>query len=289
MNKIKKLFGNINLSYKIVVISAIIIGALTGLLNSVPMLKDTSITDIAVYYDFWILCGIFIIMNSKSNKDAALKCFLFFLISQPLIYLVEVPFSRLGFGLFIYYKFWFIMTVLCLPMGFIGYYLKKDKWYGLIILTPIITLLTYNLESVIQGARYAFPHHVVSIIFILLTAIIYPLYIFKDKKIKYIGLLISTVLILFFCNRALKNDFHYSTSIKCSSDSLYFDDTYKVYLKDKNLGKVNLEYYAEFDAYCINAEFFKPGETKITLEDKDGNKKNYDLKIGKNTYTLNMK
>ena len=63
----KKIFGGINLTWKKLIIYAIVIGISVGLLNSVPSLYDTTITDIATYFDFWIFCGIFIIMNSKSN------------------------------------------------------------------------------------------------------------------------------------------------------------------------------------------------------------------------------
>ena len=101
----KKIFGKINLTWKRIIISAIVIGTSVGLLNSVSFLYDTTITDIATLFDFWIFCGIFIIMNSKSNKDSALKCFVFFLISQPLIYLCEVPLNDMGWNLFIYYVY----------------------------------------------------------------------------------------------------------------------------------------------------------------------------------------
>ena len=86
----------------------------------VPALHDTSFHTIAVTLEVWILFGILIIMNSRSNLDAALKCFVFFLISQPLVYLIQVPFSPLGWQLFGYYQFWFIWTLLCFPMGFVG-------------------------------------------------------------------------------------------------------------------------------------------------------------------------
>ena len=115
----KKIFGEVDLTWKRLIICAVLIGISVGLLNSVPFLFDTTITDIATYFDFWIFCGIFIIMNSKSNKEAALKCFVFFLISQPLIYLAEVPFNRMGWGIFVYYKPWFIWTLLTIPMGYI--------------------------------------------------------------------------------------------------------------------------------------------------------------------------
>ena len=104
----KKIFGGLNLTWKIIIISAAVIGISVGLINSIPFFPNTSFTDSAIYFDLWILFGILIIMNSKSNIESALKCFVFFLISQPLIYLVEVPFSHLGWQLFIYYKYWFI-------------------------------------------------------------------------------------------------------------------------------------------------------------------------------------
>ena len=50
----KKIFGGINLTWKMVIISAVVIGISVGLLNSVPQLYDTTITDIATYFDFWI-------------------------------------------------------------------------------------------------------------------------------------------------------------------------------------------------------------------------------------------
>ena len=178
----KKIFGGLNITWTRLVIFAIIIGISVGLLNSVPFLRDTTVSDIATYFDFWILCGILIIMNSKSNKESALKCFVFFLISQPLIYLVEVPFSHLGWQLFIYYKYWFIWTILTIPMGYIGYYMKKNKWYSLLIIIPMLVLLSTSIESSLGGLIYSFPHHLINLIFVLTTLIIYPLFIFDNKK-----------------------------------------------------------------------------------------------------------
>lgn len=288
MKKIKNVFGGIDLSYKMIIIGAIVIGVLVGGLNSIPALYDTTITDIAAYYDFWILCGILIIINSKSNKDSALKCFLFFLISQPLIYLVEVPFNAMGWGIFVYYKFWFIMTLLCLPMGYIGYYIKKDKWYGLLILTPMIVLLTSSLIQTIHDLLYNFPNHITNLLLILTTAIIYPICIFKNKKIKYTGLLISILCIIIFGIIALTSSHNYETTIRCSSDNLYFDSNYKVYLKNEKLGKLNIEYSSDLNTYCINTKFYSTGKTKLIIEDPEGKKSEYNLEIGKNTYKLDI-
>ena len=123
----KKLFGEIDLTWKKLIIFAVITAVYTALMAIIPITKDTSFRDISVYMEWWILFGIIIIANSKSPKDSALKCFIFFLISQPLIYLLQVPFSSVGWKIFGYYKHWFIITLCTLPMGFVGYYIKKKN------------------------------------------------------------------------------------------------------------------------------------------------------------------
>ena len=282
----KKLFGGVNLTWKRIIIGAIVIGVLVGLLNSIPFLYDTTITDIATYFDFWIFCGIFIIMNSKSNKDAALKCFIFFLISQPLIYLVEVPFKSLGWELFKYYIPWFIWTILTIPMGYIGYYIKKDKWYGLVILLPMLLFLGNGLGAAIINFKYGFPKHIINLLFIIISFITYPLVLFNDKKIKYIGLVTSIIIMLIFGFKPMINPSTYDTSIKCSDEIIMFDNTYKAYLEDNSYGSLSIVYNKDIESYCINASFRKQGDTKVVLESSNGNKKYYDIHIGKMTYSF---
>ena len=74
----KKLFGGINLTWKKLIIFAIIAGVYTAIMAILPMAKDTSFADITITFEVWILFGILIIMNSKLAKDLALKCFVFF-------------------------------------------------------------------------------------------------------------------------------------------------------------------------------------------------------------------
>ena len=120
----KKIFGDINLTWKKIIIASIFIGVYGGIVALIPALKYTSLHTIDVTFEVWILFGIIIIMNSKSAKESALKCFFFFLISQPLIYLVQdiVKQSHLFIT---YYRFWIIWTIGCIPMGYIGYYKKR--------------------------------------------------------------------------------------------------------------------------------------------------------------------
>ena len=284
----KKIFGGINISWKRIIISAVVIGVAVGLLNSVPALFDTTVTDVATYFDFWIFCGIFIIMNSKSNKEAAFKCFVFFLISQPLIYLTEVPFNRLGWGLFVYYKPWAIWTILTIPMGYIGYYMKKEKWYSLLILCPMLGLLSTSIGTSLGGLMYSFPHHLINLLFVVITLIMYPLLIFKKNKVlKYIGLCISVVLLIFWVVRSLTNDNYskYETTLRCSSETAYFDDTYNIYLTN-DLGEVSFEYMDSLESYCVHAKFNKTGDTTLVIESPTGEKIEYKINVGKHTYDI---
>ena len=133
----KKIFGDINLTWPKLVILAIITGIYTAIMAMIPIAKDTSFSDLAVTFEVWIFFGIFIIMNSKSAKDSALKCFVFFLISQPLVYLFQDIVNQSNL-LMTFYRFWIGWTIATIPMGFIGYYMKKDKWWGLLILVPML-------------------------------------------------------------------------------------------------------------------------------------------------------
>lgn len=74
----KKLFGGIDLTWKKLIIFAIIAGVYTAIMALLPITADTSFRDIAIQFECWILFGIIIICNSKNPKDSALKCFVFF-------------------------------------------------------------------------------------------------------------------------------------------------------------------------------------------------------------------
>ena len=78
------------MSWKNVILMAIVTAIITAVLKLLPFLNGTSFQDIAINLECWILFAVFIIVNCKNYKDAAIKCFVFFLISQPLIYFTEV-------------------------------------------------------------------------------------------------------------------------------------------------------------------------------------------------------
>ncbi len=286
---IKKLFGGLNLTWKNLVIFALIAGVYTAVVCILPITKNTSFHDIGETFEVWILCGIIIIMNSESNLDAALKCFVFFLISQPLVYLLQVPFSSMGWHLFIYYKYWFIWTLLTLPMGFVGYFLKKQKNWGLVILVPMLLILAYQASSFFSQMLFWPPRHVLSLIGCFFTMYASVLCIFdKNKKVRRIGVLIDLILTAGIIVLGLVRPFVYNTTILTSGGSkgVVFDDTWEASLADPKKGDLQIQYYENLEDYALVAEFRHAGETQLIMEAPDGEKKVFDLIIEPRYYTL---
>ena len=285
----KKLFNELNLTWTKLIIFAIIAGIYTALMAIIPAFNDTSFNTITVTMEVWIFFGIIIIMNSKSNKDAALKCFIFFLISQPLVYLIQAPFSYQGLGLFKYYRYWFILTLLCLPMGYIGYYMKKDKWWGYLILLPMLLLVGNEYGRYLSYFIFSFPRYLLITLFCLITLIIYPLYIFKNKKIKIVGVIISSILIVSTTISVFLDPPVYNTDIFSNGDIYQFDDTYKAYLIDEKYGELSIRYESAIECYFVHAKFRKAGKTEFVLESPTGEKKLFDIDIKSDNFTYKEK
>ena len=282
----KKLFGGLNLTWPKLIIFAILAGIYTAIMAILPQTNGTSFDTIAVTFEVWILFGIIIIMNSKSNKDAALKCFVFFLISQPLVYLVQVPFSHLGWKIFGFYKYWFIWTVCCLPMGYIGYYMKENKWWSYIILFPMILLTADSYVHYLSELPFTFPKYLLIVIFCVAMMIIYPIFIFDNKKIKKYGTIISVIVIIITSVLALNSKKVYSTEVMSNSEEHPFNDTAKVSLEDPTCGDVSIIYVKSIEDYMVHGDFKKECTTVLTIEDTDGNKQEFDLIIKNNTYDI---
>ena len=176
----KKLFGGINLTWKRLIIFSILIAIYVAVMMIIPITKDTSFRDIGTTFEWWILFGVLIIVNSKSPVDSMLKCFVFFLISQPLIYLLQVPFYDQGFKIFVYYPYWFKWTLATIPMGFIGYYIKRKDIISVLILLPALGLLAFQGIGFLSATLESFPSHLLSTIFCFASIIFIVIGVF-DK------------------------------------------------------------------------------------------------------------
>lgn len=203
-----RLFGGLNLSWPRLIIAAIVIGVLVGFLMTIPAFKDTSVTRIGVIFYWWVLFGTIIIANSKSNIDSALKCFIFFLISQPLIYFIQVPFTEMGWGIFGYYRYWFYWTIATLPMGFVGYWIKRQNIWSAVILAPVIALVLLEALGEFNYALNHFPKYLLSGVSCLIIVAIMIFGVLRQAQLRIVALALAVVFaaIIALFNRATPED-----------------------------------------------------------------------------------
>ena len=175
-----KLFGGLKMSWLRVVLFAAATAVVTAVFLLVPVFEGTSFERMGVTFEAWIFFAVIIMSNCEKPLESACKTFVFFLISQPLIYLLQVPFSSQGWGLFGYYRYWFLWTLATFPMAFVGWYIKKKNWLSLLILAPILFVLTGDYVGGFRDAVKHFPRMLVMAVFCLGQVLIY-LYAFTEK------------------------------------------------------------------------------------------------------------
>ena len=290
MKQLKRLFGGLEIGWGRLILFAVICGVYTGVMALLPFARDTSFQDITISFECWILFGILLIVNGKSPLDAALKTLVFFLISQPLVYLVQVPFHRDGFGLFRYYPTWLRWTLLTFPMAYVGWYMKKDKWWGLLILSPMLFFLAWHYLGFFSEVRSFFPHHLLSALFCAATMLIYPPAIFENRSLRIAGAAVSAVLLLAATGYGLLSAPRtYSTDLLLSGSEtcgIEYDDSFSVSLEDERFGTVTIRYEEAIDSWLVHAEFTKTGHTRLVLEAPDGTKVAYELEIRRDSYDV---
>lgn len=192
---VKHLFGNIDMSWKKVILFALAIGIYTGVIMQISVLDDTSFQDIGIYYEFWVLFAVVIVVNCDKNVQAMLKCFVFFLISQPLIFLVEVLGGHITLetGL-LYLRYWSPLIFMTLPGGFIAYYCKKQNLFGAIILGLGNTIILFMGSYYYQKLIVDFPRHLLSVLFCLTLVFILSYYIQKENKYRIVSIALAFIL-----------------------------------------------------------------------------------------------
>lgn len=203
---LKKVFGGIKMTWPRVIIFAMAAGAWTALMAMIAPDKS-SFHDIAVTMEWWVLLAIIVIVNCEKPLEAALKTFVFFLISQPLVYLIQVPFNSMGWGLFGYYPYWFKITLLTFPGAYIGWFIKKEHWISGVILSVAtsflgITGILYTI-SMFEGG---FPNHLLTAIYCLMAVPAFAFLILKDKTARLLGIVLPTVTIIGFVGWSVLRD-----------------------------------------------------------------------------------
>ena len=194
MEKLKKYFGELDMTWPRVLLLALITAVYTAAMAAIPLLNDTSFEDISVTFEWWFLFAVFIVVNCKTTWEASLKCFVFFLVSQPLIYLFQVPFSTQGWGLFGYYRYWFIFTLLTLPGAAVAYQLKRKNWLSVAVLCVATGYLAFQSAMYFHSAALRFPRHLLSAVFCLALAAFFVLVLLDKKKHRIAALAIPLII-----------------------------------------------------------------------------------------------
>lgn len=191
-----KLYGGLNMNWRAVILFAVAVAVLTAIIMIIPAFTDTSFEKIGVTFEAWIFFAVIIMANCRTPLDSAVKTFVFFLISQPLIYLIQVPFSPLGWQLFEYYPYWFFWTLATFPMAYIGWYIKKKNWLSVLIFAPVLLFLGNTVFLDGREVVKHFPHMLVSTVFCILQILLYVYVFFPEKSQKAAGLAIPAVMLI---------------------------------------------------------------------------------------------
>ena len=258
-----KLFGGIEMTWPRVLVFAVGTTVLTTLFLLLPVFRDTSFERVGVYTEAWVLFAVIIMANCKKPLESALKTFVFFLVSQPLIYLFQVPFSDKGWAIFGYYKYWFILTLLTFPAAFIGWYIKKKNWLSLLILAPVLLLLTSTYVGCFRHAFAHFPDQILAALFCLAQVVIY-VYAFTSEKtqklVGYIFAALAAVAIIFMIPHVDFNE-----TGRALPDDLVLSESATVESLDPDIADVTIARTGEDSA--VNIHSTKYGETEIIVHD----------------------
>lgn len=259
-----KLFGGIKMSWLKVILFAVATALMTAFFLVVPVFANTSFREMGTRFEAWVLFAIIVMVNCEKPLESALKTFAFFLISQPLIYLFQVPFYYGGWKIFQYYPYWFKWTLLTFPMAFVGWFLKKRNWLSLLILSPMIILLTTSGVGYMRMTICCFPDHIVASIFCFAQVILYLYALFDDWKKQLVGSLPAVVItasLLIFSFSTI--DSNLTTYLR---DEPSFSKSAVIELEDSSYGDAQI---IDAEKGYVQVHIKKLGTTTLTITDGD--------------------
>ena len=123
------------------------------------------------------------------------------MISQPLVYVVEIP--TLGGFKWQYYIYWAKLTVLTFPAGIIAYFLRKQTWWGaaLLAVTAAVCLIpaaSYVVTVITEVSNGLFPYHILSVVFCVVALVVYCIAFRKDMASRIVCLVATVALLVAF-------------------------------------------------------------------------------------------
>ncbi len=288
---LKKLFGGIKMTWPRLILFAVISGIITALIAMlVP--EGNSIKQVAVTFEAWIVFAIIIVVNCEKPLEAACKTFVFFLISQPLVYLVQVPFSSMGWKLFGYYTYWFCWTVATFPGAFIAWYIKRDDWFGAIIHSVALVALVWFGIGYLRQLIESFPHYLIAVLFCLGMVPVLIVAIHHRKQSRLIASSIAAVafaVLMFLTFREGFANMKFNADIPVDPEQFPVAEGWTAALEDNENGTVELRVGDEIISTMIEVHYKDyTKNTNVILMDPEGKEYTFPITVEKNEKGFNL-
>lgn len=195
---LNKLFFETKMTWIRVVLLAVFSAVLTAAVLLIPALANTSAGYLGVTPEAWFVFALIIVMNCEKPLEAAIKTFVFFLISQPLIYLFQVPFYDRGWEIFIYYPYWLKITFLTLPGAVVAWFVKKDNWFAALILSVATGYIGATLVASGFTVVQSFPGELIRAVFCLLEILVFIFVLLKKKRSRIVCIVLTLAVMAAF-------------------------------------------------------------------------------------------
>ena len=262
-----KLFHGIEMTWRRIIVSAVLIAAYTAVMLLIPALRLTSFRDIGGDIPCWIMFAMIIISNCKTPKEAAAKTFVFFLVSQPLIYLFQVPFSAEGWSLFRYYPPWALWTAMTIPMALIGWYTRRKGWLAPVILSAMTCLLASMAVSYLYGFLKFPPYKILSCIAcVIFIAMLIP-GILQEKKQRVLAACIAAAAVAVSGYMLFRDGVSLASGNVLLPEGVSYSDVASVSVADADIASAS----CDDSRQQIICSMKKDAETELTACDQNGN------------------
>ena len=288
---LKKLFGGIKMTWPRLIVFAILSGVITALI-ALMVPEGNSIKQVAVTFEVWIVLAIIIVVNCEKPLEAACKTFVYFLISQPLVYLIQVPFNSMGWKLFGYYPYWFCWTVATFPGAFIAWYIKRDDWLGVIILSVALATLVWFGIGYLQKLIENFPQYLIATLFCLGMVPVLIIAIHHRKQSRLIASSITAVafaVLMFLTFREGFVNMKFNAVIPVDTEQFPVTEDWTVALEDPENGTVELRVGNEFLSTMIEVQYKDYSKnTNVILMDSEGKEYSFPVTVEKDGNGFNL-
>ena len=287
---VKKIFGGLKMTWPRLIIFAVISGIVTALI-ALLVPEGNSIRQIAVTFEVWIVLAVIIVVNCEKPLEAACKTFVYFLISQPLVYLIQVPFSSMGWGLFGYYRYWFCWTLATFPGAFIAWYIKRDDWIGAVIHSVALVALIWFGAGYLKQLIGNFPYYLLATLFCFGMVPVLILAVHRQKAARLTASVIAAVafVVIMILTFVGYNPNTYNVSIGLDEEQYPVTEGWTAELEDPENGTVALQVGEGFFGPTLHLEFRDyTKNTNVILKDPDSKEWPFPIEITKDGNTIQI-